>query len=274
MIRKVDMKEMLKFAIFSFVIMVFSSCSTADRIQKHFDNSNGLYGWWGRVDEVVVHSRTNDVSIKIWVYDSKYHELLDMASVSDVNTHFFATAYMDPHFLSAVRLVAENEGNITVIYQCDNNNEILVNTIQNHYLREGVCKELTPKEIDENTLYAECLISNLQFPMFLDTSTTALSVCYENNSVVYKYRVYDKIKDGGLSSFFGFQDDIDFNLSSIEQRVRGQMRTLYNGDSIFQNMIDALIRVNGSLIYEYVLYSSGAKESFSITSDDLKRLIL
>ena len=64
------------------VMMAFSSCSTADRIQKCFDDSNGTYGWWGRIDEIVVHSRTNDVTMTIWVYNSKYHELLNKASVS------------------------------------------------------------------------------------------------------------------------------------------------------------------------------------------------
>lgn len=252
------------------VMMAFSSCSTADRIQKCFDDSNGTYGWWGRIDEIVVHSRTNDVTMKIWVYDSKYHELLNKASVSEVNTHFFASAYMDSHFLSAVRLVAENKGNITLIYQCDNNNDVLINTIQNHYLQEGVMRGLTPNEVDNNLLYAECLISNQQCPMFLNTTMSWLSVNYETNSVVYRYKVMDKVY-----SFWAPPADVDFTsiFSSIEQNTRGQMRTFYKSDPIFQNMIDALIRVNGSLVYEYILYSSGAKKSFSITSEELKRLI-
>lgn len=277
MIRKVDMKEMLKFAIFSFVIMVFSSCSTADRIQKHFDNSNGLYGWWGRVSEVEINPQTNDVSMKISV-DPEYLVLLSMVNreeaIDAVNLMFLASTYMDLHFLLAVRLIAKNDGNITVTYQSDKNSCTHVSTIQNHYLRTKFWKELTPEEVDNIALLVETGLANLQCPMFLDAATTLSSMCYENNSVVYKYRVYDKIKNGGLSSFWGFQYDIDFNISSIEQRVRGQMHTLYNCNQSFQNMTNALLRVNGSLRYVYVLESSGAVESFSITSEDLKRLIL
>ena len=268
---------MLKLAIFSLVMMVFSSCSAADRIKKHFENSNGLYGWWGRVSEVEINPQTNDVSMKISV-DPEYLVLLSRVNreeaIDAVNLMFLASTYMDLHFLLAVRLIAKNDGNITVTYQSDKNSCTHVSTIQNHYLRTKLWKELTPEEVDNIALLVETGLANLQCPMFLDAATTLSSICYENNSLVYRYKVCDKIKDGGLSSFWGFQYDIDFNISSIEQRVRGQMHTLYNCDQSFQNMTNALLRVNGSLWYVYVLESSGAEESFSITSEDLKRLIL